>query len=65
MLRRRGAFHEGSGSRAFSPRRLGSTAAVCSASTRVVQPPISTSDRKLAAVADVEFGATSHVDSGS
>jgi hypothetical protein len=35
VLRRRGAFRESSGSRAFSPRRLGSTAAVCSASTRV------------------------------
>jgi hypothetical protein len=47
------------------PSRPGSTAAVCSASTRVTRPSISTSGRKLAARADVDVGATSHVDSGS
>jgi hypothetical protein len=48
----------------LSPRRLGSIAAVCSASTRVSLPAISTSGRKLAARADVEVGATNHVDNG-
>jgi hypothetical protein len=47
------------------PSRPGSIAAVCSASTRVRRPAISTSGRKLAARADVDVGATSHVDSGS
>lgn len=44
-------------------RRAGSIAAVCSAMTRVVRPPISTSGRKLAARADVDVGATSQVES--
>ncbi len=47
------------------PSRRGSTAAACSASTRVLTPPISTSGRKLAARADVDVGATSQVDRGS
>ncbi len=47
------------------PRRAGSTAAVCSASTRVVRPPSSISGRNLAGRAEVDVGATSHVESGS
>lgn len=47
------------------PSRLGSMAAVCSASTRVTRPPILTSGRKLAARAAVDVGATNHVDSGN
>ena len=47
------------------PSRLGSTAAVCSASTRVSRPSTSTSGLKLAGRAEVDVGAISHVDSGS
>jgi len=47
------------------PSLPGSTAAVCSASTRVLVPATSTSGRKLAARADVDVGATSQVDNGS
>jgi hypothetical protein len=39
--------------------------AVCSASTPVMRPAISTSGRKLAARAEVEVGSTNHVDRGS
>ena len=48
-----------------SPRRLGSIAAVCSASTRVVRSEMTTSGRKLAGRAELDVGATSHVDNGS
>jgi len=48
-----------------SPSRDGSTAAVCSASTRVSRPSTTTSGRKLAGSAEVDVGATSNVDSGS
>ncbi len=49
----------------LSPSRPGSTAAVCSASTRVTRPATSTSGRKLATRAVVDVGATSKVDRGS
>jgi hypothetical protein len=49
----------------LSPSRLGSTAAACSASTRVARPAISTSGRKLATRAAVDVGATNNVDNGS
>ena len=47
------------------PSRFGSTAAVCSARTRVRPPTMATSGRKVAARAAVEVGATSHVVRGS
>lgn len=46
-----------------SPRRLGSTALACSASTLVRRPSISISGRNVADRADVDVGATSHVES--
>ncbi len=49
----------------LSPNRCGSTAAVCSANTRVTRPLISTSGRNVAGRADSDVGATNHVDSGS
>jgi hypothetical protein len=47
------------------PKRCGSTALVCSASTRVDRPSMDTSGRKVAARAEVDVGATSQGDSGS
>lgn len=49
----------------LSPRRPGSTAVVCSASTRVTRPLSSICGRKLAGRAEVDVGATSQVESGS
>lgn len=48
-----------------SPSRCGSAAAVCSASTRVTDPWTSTSGRNVAGRAEVDVGATSHVERGS
>ena len=48
-----------------SPSRVGSTALVCSVSTRVSRPSISIVGRNVASRADVEVGATSQVDSTS